>query len=197
MAREQLKRSSLSQEKEEKQSSLIVAVEMPLDLNADPPIDWDEIGEWEGPAHQLQFDMVWSEDLDGDPPYDEGSICSSTHDVSVAVRSMVTSICFVSYIVQIMKNRLMLKEALPWNLLMEEMVMDNVLMVNLLMEEMLMDNLPMEMFRYSSCRVSSTHTFCLTYSICHEKQLFVYLAVSSCKMVTCLSHDVFFSDVFF
>jgi hypothetical protein len=147
---------------------------MPLDLNADPPIDWDEIGEWEGPAHQLQFDMVWSEDLDGDPPYDEGSICSSTHDVSVAVRSMVTSICFVSYIVQIMKNRLMLKEALPWNLLMEnmlmenllmgemvmdnllmeEMVMDNLLMVNLLMEEMLMDNLPMEMFRYSTCRVS-------------------------------------------
>jgi hypothetical protein len=49
-----------------------------LDLNADPPIDWDEIGEWEGPAHQLQFDMVWSEDLDGDPPNDEGNICSST-----------------------------------------------------------------------------------------------------------------------
>jgi hypothetical protein len=60
-----------------------------LHLNADRGV------ELEGPAHELQFDMVWSKDLDGDPPYDEGpdegSICSCTHDVDVAVRSMVTS----------------------------------------------------------------------------------------------------------
>lgn len=31
-----------------------------LDLNSNPPIDWDEFGEWEGPAHELQYDMVWS-----------------------------------------------------------------------------------------------------------------------------------------
>lgn len=30
-----------------------------LDLNVQPPIYWDEIGEWEGPAHELEYDMVW------------------------------------------------------------------------------------------------------------------------------------------
>lgn len=33
-----------------------------LDLNVDPPIDWDEIGECEGPAHELDYDMVWSDE---------------------------------------------------------------------------------------------------------------------------------------
>lgn len=31
-----------------------------LDLNAEPAFEWDEIGEWEGPAHELDYDMVWS-----------------------------------------------------------------------------------------------------------------------------------------
>lgn len=33
-----------------------------LDLNAEPPIDWDEIEEWEGPAHDLAYDMVWTDE---------------------------------------------------------------------------------------------------------------------------------------
>ncbi|KAF8695976.1 hypothetical protein HU200_036855 [Digitaria exilis] len=46
-----------------------------LDLNSNPPIDWDEFGEWEGPAHELQYDMVWSgEDQEDDnvPSPDHG-----------------------------------------------------------------------------------------------------------------------------
>jgi hypothetical protein len=33
-----------------------------LDLNAEPPIDWEEIGEWEGPAHELDYDLVWTDE---------------------------------------------------------------------------------------------------------------------------------------
>nr|BAD45782.1 hypothetical protein [Oryza sativa Japonica Group] len=29
-----------------------------LDLNLEPPIDWDAIGDWVGPAHELEYDMV-------------------------------------------------------------------------------------------------------------------------------------------
>jgi hypothetical protein len=31
-----------------------------LDLNAEPPIDWKEMIEWEGPAHELDYDLVWT-----------------------------------------------------------------------------------------------------------------------------------------
>ncbi|KAF2926922.1 hypothetical protein DAI22_06g164500 [Oryza sativa Japonica Group] len=30
-----------------------------LDLNLEPPIDWDAIGDWVGPAHELEYDMVF------------------------------------------------------------------------------------------------------------------------------------------
>ena len=67
----------------------------------DPVFDWDEIGEWEGPAHELDYDKVWSDNLNGDPLSDEGSnegsICSCTHDFNVAVRSMVTSRTFFCF----------------------------------------------------------------------------------------------------
>ena len=33
-----------------------------LDLNAEPPIDWDEISEWEGPAYELDYDLVWTDE---------------------------------------------------------------------------------------------------------------------------------------
>ena len=33
-----------------------------LDLNVVPPFDWDEFGEWEGPAHELGYDMVWTDE---------------------------------------------------------------------------------------------------------------------------------------
>jgi hypothetical protein len=33
-----------------------------LDLKVQPPFDWDEIGEWEGPTHELEYDMFWSDE---------------------------------------------------------------------------------------------------------------------------------------
>lgn len=33
-----------------------------IELNAEPAFDWDEIGQWEGPAHELDYDMVWSDE---------------------------------------------------------------------------------------------------------------------------------------
>jgi hypothetical protein len=33
-----------------------------LDLNAEPPIDWDQIGDWDGPANELDYAMVWSDE---------------------------------------------------------------------------------------------------------------------------------------
>ncbi|CAO2038135.1 unnamed protein product [Urochloa humidicola] len=33
-----------------------------LNPNAEPPIYWDEIGDWEGPAHELDYAMVWSDE---------------------------------------------------------------------------------------------------------------------------------------
>jgi hypothetical protein len=38
----------------------VTMVSNQLDLNAEPPIDWEEIGEWEGPAHELDYDLVWT-----------------------------------------------------------------------------------------------------------------------------------------
>nr|TKW26528.1 hypothetical protein SEVIR_3G196100v2 [Setaria viridis] len=42
-----------------------------IDLNEEPPesvvpIDWDDIAEWDGPAHELDYDMVWDEGNQGD-----------------------------------------------------------------------------------------------------------------------------------
>ncbi|XP_039807342.1 uncharacterized protein LOC120671148 [Panicum virgatum] len=48
-----------------------------LDLNLDPPsddldqndlIDWDGIEEWDGPAHELDYNLVWhdGDEADGD-----------------------------------------------------------------------------------------------------------------------------------
>jgi hypothetical protein len=36
-----------------------------LDLNLEPPIDWDAIGDWIGPAHDLDYDMVWADADEG------------------------------------------------------------------------------------------------------------------------------------
>jgi hypothetical protein len=40
----------------------------PFDLNQEPPHDpdviWDGIQEWDGPAHELQYDLVWDDDGD-------------------------------------------------------------------------------------------------------------------------------------
>ncbi|EAZ32449.1 hypothetical protein OsJ_16660 [Oryza sativa Japonica Group] len=44
-----------------------------LDLNLEPPIDWDAIGDWIGPAHDLDYDMVWADaDEDADAAGGEG-----------------------------------------------------------------------------------------------------------------------------
>ena len=44
-----------------------------FDLNLPPPdpelhdsIDWSSIGEWEGPADGLEYDMVWHEGAEGE-----------------------------------------------------------------------------------------------------------------------------------
>jgi hypothetical protein len=43
-----------------------------IDLNEAPPesalnhpIDWDEIGDWDGPAHELDYAMVWDDGNQG------------------------------------------------------------------------------------------------------------------------------------
>ncbi|KAJ1264236.1 hypothetical protein BS78_09G247800 [Paspalum vaginatum] len=33
----------------------------PLQVELNEPIDWDGIREWEGPAHQLDYDLVWED----------------------------------------------------------------------------------------------------------------------------------------
>ena len=42
-----------------------------VDLNLEPPesgqmdpIDWDDIVEFEGPAHELEYDMVWNDGIE-------------------------------------------------------------------------------------------------------------------------------------
>jgi len=46
-----------------------------FDLNQEPPtdwglngnpIDWDAIDEWEGPAHELDYHLVWDDVENGD-----------------------------------------------------------------------------------------------------------------------------------
>ena len=44
-----------------------------IDLNQNPPesalenpIDWDDIGEWDGPANELDYDMVWNDGNQGE-----------------------------------------------------------------------------------------------------------------------------------
>ncbi|CAN6225104.1 unnamed protein product [Urochloa humidicola] len=44
-----------------------------LDLNSKPPFDWDELGEWEGPAHELDYDLVWSGE-EHEEDNDEGEV---------------------------------------------------------------------------------------------------------------------------
>ena len=45
-----------------------------IDLNLQPPesgqiypIDWDDITEFDGPAHELDYDMVWDDGTEGAP----------------------------------------------------------------------------------------------------------------------------------
>ena len=44
-----------------------------IDLNQNPlesalenPIDWDEVGEWDGPANELDYAMVWNDENQGE-----------------------------------------------------------------------------------------------------------------------------------
>ncbi|KAL5217595.1 hypothetical protein ABZP36_018279 [Zizania latifolia] len=48
-----------------------------IDLNQNPPesaldnlVDWDDIGEWDGPANELEYDMVWNDEYQGDQDRD-------------------------------------------------------------------------------------------------------------------------------
>ena len=36
-----------------------------LNFEVDAPIDWETIGDWEGSAHQLEYDMVWADGTEG------------------------------------------------------------------------------------------------------------------------------------
>jgi len=45
-----------------------------IDLNLQPPesgqiypIDWDDVAEFDGPAHELDYDMVWDDGIEGAP----------------------------------------------------------------------------------------------------------------------------------
>jgi len=47
----------------------------PPELNQMPWIDWSAIGEWDGPAHELDYHMVW----------DEGTFMFSSLEKSISV----------------------------------------------------------------------------------------------------------------
>lgn len=44
-----------------------------IDLNQNPPestldnpVDWDDIGEWDGPTNELDYAMIWNDEYQGD-----------------------------------------------------------------------------------------------------------------------------------
>nr|XP_034579615.1 uncharacterized protein LOC117843164 [Setaria viridis] len=42
----------------------------PLESALDNPVDRDDIGEWDGPANELDYDMVWNDEYQGDQDRD-------------------------------------------------------------------------------------------------------------------------------
>ena len=38
----------------------------PLHSAIENPIDWNEIGEWDGPANELDYAMVWNDENQGE-----------------------------------------------------------------------------------------------------------------------------------
>lgn len=43
-------------------TSLRAMAQTELDLNLEARIDWDDVGEWEGPALELNYAMVWEQE---------------------------------------------------------------------------------------------------------------------------------------
>jgi len=57
----------------------------------DNPIDWEAIGEWEGPAHALGYNFVWDDGNNGAASFQRFSLFCAKYD-----SADLFSLCFSS-----------------------------------------------------------------------------------------------------